>query len=278
MPSDREHLDLHSAVNMPSIERCASPEQMPHLEPLSAPDNSLHDPSIALAPPSPSGVLHESTDHDFGQFMRGVTAPLKLSLVLENKGNVARDHLASERTYLAYVRTSLACASAGVGARIPLHSCFHPLTPDDDDDAALVQLLTLSVTSDMSTSQQNGVYLINRFAKPLGATTILFGLIILVFGTHTHHTMYRWARLTKPVSPSFDFYRPRSLLCHTVCTRPRILSRGTEVHHDDLFCPRVAGLYRLQHHYHRDVEFDTRGLVLVFPIPEANAGWDCQKM
>ena len=36
-------------------------------------------------------------------------------LLLENSGSVARDHLASERTYLAYVRTSLALASAGVG-------------------------------------------------------------------------------------------------------------------------------------------------------------------
>jgi hypothetical protein len=44
-----------------------------------------------------------------------LTAPLRANLVLQNKGNVARDHLASERTYLAYVRTSLACASAGVG-------------------------------------------------------------------------------------------------------------------------------------------------------------------
>ena len=39
-------------------------------------------------------------------------------LVLENTGSVARDHLASERTFLAYVRTSLAFASAGVGASI----------------------------------------------------------------------------------------------------------------------------------------------------------------
>lgn len=36
-------------------------------------------------------------------------------LVLENSGSVARDHLASERTFLAYVRTSLAIASTGVG-------------------------------------------------------------------------------------------------------------------------------------------------------------------
>ena len=42
--------------------------------------------------------------------------PFKLSLTLQNTGSVARDHLASERTFLAYVRTSLAFASAGVGA------------------------------------------------------------------------------------------------------------------------------------------------------------------
>ena len=38
-----------------------------------------------------------------------------MSVVLENSGSVARDHLASERTFLAYVRTSLALSSAGVG-------------------------------------------------------------------------------------------------------------------------------------------------------------------
>lgn len=38
------------------------------------------------------------------------------TLTLENQGSVARDHLASERTFLAYVRTSLAIASTGVGS------------------------------------------------------------------------------------------------------------------------------------------------------------------
>lgn len=39
-----------------------------------------------------------------------------VALRLLNVGSVARDHLASERTYLAYVRTSLALSSVGVGA------------------------------------------------------------------------------------------------------------------------------------------------------------------
>lgn len=40
----------------------------------------------------------------------------KVSLTLKNSGSVARDHLALERTFLAYVRTSLGLATAGVGA------------------------------------------------------------------------------------------------------------------------------------------------------------------
>lgn len=46
---------------------------------------------------------------------RSVLEKWNPALTLENSGSVARDHLASERTFLAYVRTSLTIASTGVG-------------------------------------------------------------------------------------------------------------------------------------------------------------------
>lgn len=47
-----------------------------------------------------------------------IVAKIKPSLVLENSGSVARDHLAAERTFLAYVRTSLGLATMGVSMYI----------------------------------------------------------------------------------------------------------------------------------------------------------------
>ncbi|OSD02390.1 hypothetical protein PYCCODRAFT_1452209 [Trametes coccinea BRFM310] len=85
---------------------------------------------------------------------RTVLREWKLLLMLENSGSVARDHLASERTFLAYVRTSLTLSSAGVG---------------------LVQLFSLSaVTADRRD--------LEHFARPLGATMIAIGLYTLWVG------------------------------------------------------------------------------------------------
>ncbi|EAU85930.2 hypothetical protein CC1G_02953 [Coprinopsis cinerea okayama7 len=86
-----------------------------------------------------------------------------VSLSLENSGSVARDHLASERTFLAYVRTSLAVASSGV---------------------ALIQLFTVASNHH---SQPDGVlpFLsgpIEPYVRPLGAATILVGLSVLIIG------------------------------------------------------------------------------------------------
>ena len=85
------------------------------------------------------------------------------TLVLQNKGSVARDHLASERTFLAYVRTSLGMASAGV---------------------ALVQLFTMADLVSKST----GVPLpavnqkLQKFAAPLGLAAVAMSIIVLLIG------------------------------------------------------------------------------------------------
>lgn len=71
------------------------------------------------------------SDHDAGDLVAHVHPlealriafnPFHVKLILTNTGSVARDHLALERTFLSYVRTSLAIASAGVGACSPLHA------------------------------------------------------------------------------------------------------------------------------------------------------------
>jgi len=85
---------------------------------------------------------------------------LNPQLILENSGSVARDHLANERTWLAYVRTSLAVASTGV---------------------ALVQLFTISAKQ--SPPDSDTVTRIQHFARPLGATTVILGFMVLVLGT-----------------------------------------------------------------------------------------------
>ena len=97
---------------------------------------------------------------------------------LENSGSVARDHLASERTFLAYARTSLTVASTGVGELIlcsPLSAIVSGahLGPPPFP-AALVQLFTLSAT----TTDES----LERYARPLGASMIVFGLLTLAIG------------------------------------------------------------------------------------------------
>ncbi|KAF5347537.1 hypothetical protein D9758_014505 [Tetrapyrgos nigripes] len=79
------------------------------------------------------------------------------SLILENNGSVARDHLASERTFLAYLRTSLALAGSGVG---------------------LVQLMEEDTS--MRDRDQGGIAYAS--AKPLGCMLVCFGIGVLGIG------------------------------------------------------------------------------------------------
>jgi uncharacterized membrane protein YidH (DUF202 family) len=88
---------------------------------------------------------------------------LNPSLTLLNSGSVARDHLASERTFLAYVRTSVSVVGIGV---------------------ALVQLLLMGVersgTGDGPMLRAEGL---KAYAPVLGGVIISFGVVLLLIGT-----------------------------------------------------------------------------------------------
>lgn len=89
---------------------------------------------------------------------------LKPAIVIQNSGSAARDHLASERTFLAYVHTSLSLSSAGV---------------------AIVQLLTIAelvfpASSPIPMLEES--MRMKRFALPVGALTQVLALCILFVG------------------------------------------------------------------------------------------------
>ncbi|KAJ6493920.1 hypothetical protein C8R47DRAFT_974766 [Mycena vitilis] len=90
----------------------------------------------------------------------------RVSLVLENSGSVARDHLASERTFLAYVRTSLTIASAAV---------------------ALAQLLTMS--EGFKNELLAPLQPFDMYARPLAVLSIIFALYVLFVGVSRYFSV-----------------------------------------------------------------------------------------
>ena len=102
--------------------------------------------------------------------------PKWVELRLENSGSVARDHLASERTFLAYMRTSLAIASSGVGES-PLFKYQTILRADYSILFFYVALVQFFSTASESARSWHHVYI-----RPLGASTVIVGLLVLFIG------------------------------------------------------------------------------------------------
>ncbi|KAI1200974.1 hypothetical protein F5X97DRAFT_291809 [Nemania serpens] len=89
------------------------------------------------------------------------------SIELDNTGSVARDHLAVERTFLAWLRTSLAFASIGI---------------------AVTQLFRLNTSlADEKTNKH-----LQHIGKPLGATFIGISILVLLLGYQRFHQPQQW--------------------------------------------------------------------------------------
>lgn len=134
----RGESDDHESLNTMTAAADLQGQQPPQAQPAAVADNTLPEPNPWL------GIGWERINK-------------RLTLDLENKGSVARDHLANERTFLSWLRTSLAFTSIGV---------------------AVTQLFRLNNSENDPASG----YKIRSLAKPIGVTFVGASLIMLFLG------------------------------------------------------------------------------------------------
>ncbi|KAI9369188.1 hypothetical protein BJX61DRAFT_536617 [Aspergillus egyptiacus] len=115
------------------------------------------------------------------------------TLELENKGSVARDHLALERTFLAWLRTSLAFASIGIAVTQLFRLGSNNTTQSADiTPQGLSSLLSPTYGGSPAIRITNTSERLRSLGKPLGTTFIGVAILILIVGFHRYFESQYW--------------------------------------------------------------------------------------
>ncbi|CAD1812188.1 hypothetical protein FOB58_004404 [Candida parapsilosis] len=108
---------------------------------------------------------------------------------LPNKGSVARDHLANERTFLSWIRTSLVFVTFGIG-----FMQFYRL-----EEKSQCPQISQPLRHPSSSSSSSSTALFNHnisgtviaLCRPIGGMCIILGILTILFGIYRYFTVQR---------------------------------------------------------------------------------------